>query len=239
VTAMHQSSGLAEFAESEELADSHLSRYEHVSNDLRWTRERAALLALACLLAGIAGGWSIHGRRSTAPAAAVGISSAPAPGSTSQVPDPARLMAMADAQAAPLLEKLKADPANPELLASVGNLYYDAQQYPIAVDYYARSLKGRPSDAAVRTDMGTAFWFMGNSGRAIAEFNKALAFAPNNPNTLFNLGLVKWKGNQDAAGARAAWEQLLKADPAYEQKDQVEKMLAEVNGQTTAAAQPN
>jgi cytochrome c-type biogenesis protein CcmH/NrfG len=87
--------------------------------------------------------------------------------------------------------------------------------------------------------MGTAFWFMGNSGRAIAEFNKALAFAPNNPNTLFNLGLVKWKGNQDAAGARAAWEQLLKADPAYEQKDQVEKMLAEVNGQTPATAQPN
>ena len=85
---------------------------------------------------------------------------------------------MADAQAAPLLDKLKADPKNPDLLAGIGNIYYDAQQYPIAVDYYARALKARPSDAAVRTDMGTAYWYMGNADSAIAEFNKALTYAP-------------------------------------------------------------
>ncbi len=210
---------------------------------VRWTRERAALLAFACLLAGIACGWSIHGARSSAPAraAATGVAPAAVAASSSgaQAADPTQLKSIADTQAAPLVEKLKADPANPELLVSLGNLYYDAQQYSVAVDYYARSQKARPSDAAVRTDMGTAFWFMGNSSRAIAEFNRALAFAPNNPNTLFNLGLVKWKGNRDAAGARSAWEQLLKTDPAYEKKDQVEKMLAEVNRQRTATAQMN
>ena len=31
---------------------------------IRWTRERTALLALVCLLAGTAGGWSIRGLRS-------------------------------------------------------------------------------------------------------------------------------------------------------------------------------
>ena len=134
---------------------------------------------------------------------------------------------MADTQAAPLLDKLKADPANPDLLIPVGNLYYDAQQYPVAVDYYARALKVKPADAAVRTDMGTAFWFMGNADRAIAEFEKALTYVPNNPNTLFNLGLVKWKGKTDAAGAIAAWEKLLATDPNYEQKAQVEQMLGE------------
>ena len=72
------------------------------------------------------------------------------------------------------------------------------RQYPTAVDYYARALRFRPSDAAVRTDMGTAFWYMGNADTAIAEFNKALAYAPDNPNTLFNLGLVRWKGKKDA-----------------------------------------
>jgi hypothetical protein len=41
---------------------------------------------------------------------------------------------MADTQAAPLLEKLKADPANPGLLESIGNVYYDAQQFPTAID---------------------------------------------------------------------------------------------------------
>jgi len=194
---------------------------------IRWTRERAAFLAAGCLLAGIAGGWMIHGSRLEASAAvsvAVPTPSAAAP----QPSEPAQMKEMADAQAAPLLARLKSDPGNPDLLTNVGNLYYDAQQYETAVDYYARALKGRPADASVRTDMGTAFWYMGNPDRAIEEFNKALIYVPNNSNTLFNLGLVKWKGKQDAASATAAWKKLLSADPNYEQKDQVKKMLAEV-----------
>jgi tetratricopeptide (TPR) repeat protein len=152
-------------------------------------------------------------------------------GSAAQAPDSAQLKDMADTQAAPLLDKLKSDPNNPDLLSSVGNLYYDAHQYPAAVDYYARTLKARPSDAAVRTDMGTAFWYMGNADRALAEFEKALSYAPNNANTLFNRGLVRWKGKQDGAGAIADWEKLLATNPNYEGRDQVERMMAEVKRQ--------
>ena len=209
---------------------------------IRWTRERAAFLAIGCLMAGIAGGWAIHGPRtqnSVAAPASTAASLAPSnPAPTQTAPQTGReqLKQMADAQAASLIDKLKADPANPELLTSLGNLYYDAQQYQVAVDYYARSLKARPADPAVRTDMGTAFWYMGDSDRAIAEFNKALTYVPNNPNTLFNLGLVQWKGKQNAAAAMAAWKTLLATDPAYAQRDQVEKMLGEVKAHK--AAQP-
>ena len=99
----------------------------------------------------------------------------------------------------------------------------------------------KPADAAVRTDMGTAFWFMGNADRAIVEFDKALTYVPNNPNTLFNLGLVKWKGKTDAAGAIAAWEKLLATAPNYEQKTQVEQMLGEARNHVAggSAAKPN
>jgi tetratricopeptide (TPR) repeat protein len=206
---------------------------------IRWTRERASLAALACLLAGTAGGWSIRALRggpaepaaTRATAEAMPAAQQPA---ASAAQTSAQLKEMADRQAAPLLEKLKADGENADLLASVGNLYYDAQQYPVAVDYYARALRSRPADAAVRTDMGTAFWFMGNADKAISEFEKALTYVPNNSNTLFNLGLVKWKGKQDASGAIAAWEQLLAADPNYAQKSQVEQMLAEVKSHAAA-----
>jgi tetratricopeptide (TPR) repeat protein len=138
---------------------------------------------------------------------------------------------MADAKAAPLLDKLKSDPNNPDLIAGIGNVYYDAQQYPIALDYYGRALKARPSDAGVRTDMATAYWYMGNADQAIAEFNKALHFAPNNPNTLFNLGLVMWRGKMDAAGAIADWEKLLAANPNYGEKDKVNQMINEAKNQ--------
>jgi Tfp pilus assembly protein PilF len=205
---------------------------------MRWTRERAALVATVCLVAGIAGGWSIRGSR---PAAASNAQvSAPATaakqaGVPPNQPTTAQLKQMPDSQAAPLLDKLKSDPNNPDLLASLGNLYYDAQQYPIAVDYYARTLKFRPADASVRTDMGTAFWFMGNADRAVAEFDRALTYAPDSPNTLFNRGLVLWKGKTDAAGAIADWERLLAVSPNFQGKAQVEQLLADAKAHVSAA----
>jgi cytochrome c-type biogenesis protein CcmH/NrfG len=201
---------------------------------IRWTRERAALLAFFCLAVGTAGGWAVRAMRSPVKDPAAASATASAPQKDSSATDPG-LKQMADAQAAPLMEKLRSDPENAALLTALGNVYYDAHEYPTAVDFYARVLHGKPADAAVRTDMGTAYWFMGNADRAIAEFEKALNYVPDNPNTLFNLGLVKWKGKMDAAGAIAAWERLLKTDPTYEQKGQVEEMLAAVKKHTNAA----
>ncbi|MGA3196604.1 MAG: tetratricopeptide repeat protein [Terriglobales bacterium] len=202
------------------------------SSSVKWTGVQAYTLAVVCLLLGMAGGWLIRGSQSPAAAAVetpAPAASAPAAmgGGMNAQPTPDQLKKMADVQAAPLLEKLKSDPNNPELLTGIGNFYYDAQQYPIAVDYYERSLKAKPADAGVRTDMATAYWYMGNADTAIAEFNKALTYEPNKPNTLFNLGLVKWQGKMDINGAVADWEQLLKTNPNYEGKDKVEQMIAE------------
>ncbi len=205
----------------------------------QWTVKQTIMLAVLCLVAGIASGWAIRASQSkaatsptraanAAPQAGMGTGAASAP------PSPAQLKSMADAQAAPLLERLKANPQDADVLVSLGNLYYNAQQYPAAVDYYGRVLEARPSDAAVRTDMGTAYWYMGNADRALAEFDKALSYAPNNANTLFNRGLVRWKGKKDAVGALADWEKLLKANPSYQGKDQVEKMMAEARQQASA-----
>jgi tetratricopeptide (TPR) repeat protein len=198
----------------------------------KWTVMRAILLGAICLTAGIAGGWSIRASQGpaapgAAPPASASASLGDVSGPVSQASTPAQLKEMADAQAAPLLAKLKSDANDPELLTSLGNLYYDAQQYPVAIDYYARTLKTRPSDAAVRTDMATAYWYLGNADTAIAEFDKALTYAPNNPNTLFNRGLVKWKGKRDAAGAIADFQKLLAANPNYGGKDKVEQIMAE------------
>ena len=183
----------------------------------QWTRLHASILAVACLSATV-----VSAKSSNIPAPTLGGAHA------ATQPDPVQLKAAADMQSAPLIDRLKSGGENPQLLTEVGNIYYDAQQYPVAVDFYRRALKVKPADAAVRTDMATAYWFMGNADLAIAEFDKALAFVPDNPNTLFNRGLVKWKGKKDAAGALADWERLLAIDPAYDQKDKVRQMIAEV-----------
>ena len=197
----------------------------------QWTSVQAYVLAVICLLVGIAGGWFIRGSKS--PAVAPGeMASVPAPAvgaanAGAQTPTPAQMQKMADTQAGPLIEKLKADPTNAGLLANIGNIYYDAHQFPTAIDYYQRALNVEPANTNVRTDMATAFWYAGQADIAIREFQKSLSYAPNQPNTLFNLGVVEWQGKMDIDKALATWQKLLDTNPNYQGKDKVLELMAQ------------
>ena len=200
---------------------------------LNWSTTQAFAVALISLLLGLAGGWVIRKSFVPAPVAtAVTAPTAPAGNAPPAPLDPlaatptaGQLKKMADTQAAPLLDNLKSDPNNAELLARIGNIYYDVKQYPEAIDYYHRSLRLQPANAAVRTDMGTAYWYSGNADTALAEFDKALTYEPNKANTLFNIGIVKWQSKNDAAGAIAVWQKLLDTNPNYEARDKVKQMI--------------
>ena len=197
----------------------------------QWTSVQAYTLAVVCLLVGILGGWLMRGSQHSA-TAAVDTANASAPAlpnenAASQSPTPAQMQQMADTQAAPLLEKLKADPSNAGLLGNIGNVYYDAQLFPTAIDYYQRALKIEPANTGVRTDMATAYWYTGNADAAIAEFQKSLSYEPNKANTLFNLGVVEWQGKMDIDKAVATWQKLLDTNPNYENKDKVLELMAQ------------
>lgn len=192
-----------------------------------WTNSQAYTLIVICLLVGIAAGWFLRGSQS--PVASPGVQAATSAPSMSKVnmgeqPSPQMKM-MADTQAAPLLEQLKSEPSDAELLTKIGNIYYDTQQYPTAIDYYRRSLDLQPSNVGVRTDLATAIWYTGDADTAIAEFSKALSYEPTRANTLFNLGVVKWQGKMDINGAVAAWQKLLDTNPNYENKAKVLEMI--------------
>ena len=208
-----------------------MSDIKKTSSTENWTSVQAYVLAVVCLLVGVAVGWLFRGSQSPAGDVPIQTASAAAPAGmgagTNMQPTPEQMKKMADTTAAPQLEKLRSDPNNPDLLAGIGNVYYDVQIYPTAIDYYQRALKVRPEDVPLRTDLGTADWYSGNTDAAIEEFNKALSYDPNNANTLFNLGIVKWQGKMDIDGAVAAWQKLLEKNPTYEGKDRVEQLIAQ------------
>ena len=207
------------------------------STSKSWSPQQAITLAFFSLLLGICGGWLI--RRSVAaavPQAVLTVSTAggsagqPVPVASNSVPAAASAEEMklaADNQAAPLLAELKSKPTDATLLTKLGNLYYDAEQYPTAIEYYERSLKAQPSDPAVRTDLGTAYWYNGDPDTAISQFNKVLAIAPTKADTLFNLGIVKWQGKKDAQGAITAWQKLLDTNPNYANKEKVQQLIGQ------------
>lgn len=190
---------------------------------------QAYVLALITLIIGIGIGYLIRGS-ATPETAAASPAPASAPGSF-QVPSfnqasPQRLSLDAVNQAAaPMLAQLQQRPTDPDLLAKIGNLYYDSQIYPQAIEFYQKSLKLRPNDVDVRTDMGTAMWYSGDPDAALKEFQISLSYNPSHNGTLFNRGVVLLQGKNDAPGAIASWQQLLKVNPNYPDRAKVEAMI--------------
>ena len=199
----------------------------------QWTSTQAYVLSVICLLVGVAVGYLVRG---SAPESSLGTSvnasASPAQdGSVStramQAPTPDELRNMADKQAEPLLAQLKSEPKNAPLLYQIGNLYYDAQQYPEAVKYYEDSLKIDPKGTDVRTDMATAYHLMGQPDRAIQEYDAVLKIDGKHANALFNEGMVKWQDKKDPNGAVASWKRLLDTHPDYAQRDRVQQLIAQ------------
>ena len=202
-----------------------------------WTSTQAFALAAVSLVLGVCGGMLI--RRASARAQTPQMAAVPQQFQSTGASLPANFAATstaasvqdlkkaADEQAVPLLEQLKADPNNAATLTNLGNIYYDAKQYLTAIQYYERSLKTQPADTSVRTDLGTAYWYNGDPDTAIAQFQKALSYEPNKADTLLNLGIVELQGKRDAKAAVAAWQQLLQANPGYQNKDKVLQLIAD------------
>lgn len=193
-----------------------------------WTNREAYLLALVCLIAGLLVGYILRGS-SPAPGTSGGIAptGGAAPSAPAAMPTAESLQPLAE----PLLAALKADPKNVDTLVQLGNLYYDHHIYPEAIEYYTRALEVRPNDVNVRTDLGTAFWYSGFPEKAITEYQKSLAMDQSHANTLFNLGIVRSEGLRDYTGAIAAWEQLLKANPQYPQRQHVLDLIEKARSQ--------
>lgn len=199
----------------------------------KWTNTQAYVMSVICLILGIAVGYLVRG---SAPAQITSVSAGQdvlmeqqATSSKSGMPQPTpeQLRQMADTQAQPLLAQLKSDPNNAALLYQIGNLYYDAQQYPEAVKFYERSLQIDPKGADVRTDLGTAYHLLGQPDRAIQEYDEVLKINRKHANALFNEGMVKWQDKLDMNGAIASWKRLLETNPDYPQRDRVQQLIAQ------------
>lgn len=196
-------------------------------SETTWTNSQAYVLAAFCLMLGVTLGYLFRGSASqeipaTSQVAAGGIPQGMGGGQLT----PEQQKAMIDRAAAPLLEAVQNNPNDFAAIVKLGNLYYDGQQYLQAIGTYERALTIDPNNPDVLTDLGTAYWYANAPDKALADFQKSLKIRPNHAGTLFNMGVVKWQGKGDPAGAVAAWQELLKENPDYPQRQQVEEFIA-------------
>jgi len=144
-----------------------------------------------------------------------------------------QMKAMADAKVAPLLEKLRTDPKNTVLLNQIAGTYDATHQFKDAADYFRKSLEVNPKDDNVRTALASELYYTGDADAALAELDKVLKNDPKDVNALFNVGMIRFKGKNDPAGAIAAWQNLLKTHPDVDRRATVEKMIEEAKKSTS------
>ena len=189
-----------------------------------------ALIAVACLVLGLAVGYVIFGGRQPAAPAVTPAAQESAPASGSQ------RTALLDEQAVQALRSILArDPRNAQANTQLGNLFFDAGRYTEAIGPYQKAFEVDSGNVNLSTDLGTSLWYVGRPDEAIAQFGKSLAIEPNHPQTLFNLGIVKRDGKKDLAGAVKAWEQLLATSPAYPDRAKAQQLLDQAKQELRAA----
>jgi tetratricopeptide (TPR) repeat protein len=123
-------------------------------------------------------------------------------------------------------------PNDAEVLAGLGNAWFDSASAPgpdgephydnaslaRAAEYYSKSLAINPDNPNVRTDLGLTYFFRQppDAERAIAEYRKSLAVAPNHQITMQNL-IVALRHKGDLDGAEEVYARLQQVAPSNPQ----------------------
>lgn len=193
-----------------------------------WSNGQTYTMAVICLMLGVVAGFLLHSPADASPNAAASAMATPAaPGAvTPQMPSAADLKRMADKQVAPLLEQLKKNPKDADLLARIAHGYMAAQQFHSAEQYYEESISVKPK-ADVLNELAFVYVKMGDLDKGIATLRQALAIDPKNANVLYNLGFYEWEGKADAQAAIKAWQSLLNVDPKNAKRVEVEQMMTQ------------
>lgn len=195
------------------------------NSSAKWTSTQVLIQAAICLVIGFALGHLLRGSQGAASVKAAKAQTTDSSTAGVAQVTPEQLKHMADKQAEPLLAQLQSKPNDPELLAKLGLTYYASHNFMEASEYYKRSVAVK-DDAAVRIELGRAYYYAGASDRALAEFERAAKMDPKNANALYNIGMIKWQRNFDPDGAVLAWRQMLKSNPNHPRRAEVEQLIA-------------
>jgi tetratricopeptide (TPR) repeat protein len=95
--------------------------------------------------------------------------------------------------------QLKKNPKDKDLLLRVAYFYKSAHQFKEAVSSFDQSLEIDPGNVAVRTEKASCLYYTGEIDGALSELQESLKLNPKDANTLFNLGVIRWKGKKDPA----------------------------------------
>lgn len=187
-------------------------------------RADSIVFGISGILFGVIVGWVLGSQQART---AGPVAPAPVAQTQAQAPPPAGSQAIPlDPQRVKALESVaQQNPRDAQPRIQLGNMYFDAEQYPQAITWYAQAVALDNRDPNVSTDLGVAYYYTNQPDRAIEQFTHSLSLDARHTKTLLNLGIVRAFGKQDLAGAQQAWEQVVAIAPSSPEAQAAQKGL--------------
>jgi cytochrome c-type biogenesis protein CcmH/NrfG len=132
-----------------------------------------------------------------------------------------------------LTDKIKQNPKDFDSIVELANMNFDQKNYDDAINLYKKALAIRPDALNVRTDMGTAMFYLNKYDDAIATFQEVLKTDSNNAQALFNLGVAMLHGKNDPKRALEYWQKLVETNPNHPQAEFVRQQIQKLKEQQT------
>jgi cytochrome c-type biogenesis protein CcmH/NrfG len=196
-------------------------------------RAESIVFAVAGVLFGVIVGWII-GSQQAGPRPVASAAQAPAQSQAQQTGS--RAVPLDQDRVRALQAVAEQNPKDAQPRVQLGNMYFDAEQYPQAISWYEQAMQLNPKDPNASTDLGVAYYYTNQPDRAIAQFNHSLSVDPAHVKTLLNLGIVRAFGKQDLQGAADAWQKVVALAPDSPEGQAAKKGLEGLQSahQTTA-----
>ncbi len=121
--------------------------------------------------------------------------------------------AVDEARVRELVSKVNSAPGDAEAAVQLANLYFDAERWNDAIQWYERALSIDPDDADASTDLAVSYYYTNRVDRALTQFERSLEIDPAHTKTMLNKGIVLAFGKQDLRGAAAAWQRVVELAP--------------------------
>lgn len=176
-------------------------------------RADAIVFGIAGTLFGLIIGWVLGTQQAARTAPALAPVAQTAPAQQQQAAAAPQAVPVDPARVKTLEEAAGKNPSDVQSRVQLGNIFFDAEQYPQAITWYEQAVKINPSDTNVSTDLGVAYYYVNQPDRALAQFEQSLKLDPKHVKTLLNVGIVRAFGKQDLAGAGRAWQQVVDLAP--------------------------
>lgn len=110
---------------------------------------------------------------------------------------------------------------------TLGNAYYDQQNWTAAIEQYERAISRGTDTPDVRTDLGNACRFAGNPHNALKQYQIAQRQNPNHEQSLFNQGALYAQSLGDPVTGAAKWREFIDRFPSSARAAEARRLLSE------------